>query len=160
MGCDFNLEPKHIAFIAVMLYPTLIRLRPPSGSSRLFPWWVSQLWSENCASTLVTPVSFSSWPWLMYCSHYMLVQPGCSLCSALKLWHCLSFPLASAQVWAASLSMICASSCWSVASGEWRIPSICCRPFPVSRALSDEWSRNLSVSWMKQRFQLHSGAIL
>lgn len=74
-----------------MLYPTLIRLRPPSGFSRLFPWWVSQLWSENCASTLVTPVSFSSWPWLMYCSHYMLVQPGCSLCSALKLCHCLSF---------------------------------------------------------------------
>lgn len=91
VGCDFNLEPKHIGFIAVMLYPTLIRLRPPSGSSRLFPWWVSQLWSENCASTLVTPVSFSSWPWLMYCSHYMLVQPGCSLCSALKLCHCLSF---------------------------------------------------------------------
>lgn len=130
------------------LHPTLIRLRPPSGFSRLFPWWVSQLWSENCASTLVTPVSFSSWPWLMYCSHYMPVQPGCSLCSALKLCHCLSFPLACAQVWAASVSTICASSCWSVASGESRIPSICCRSSLVSRAhcaLADGISRNVKL---------------
>lgn len=134
--CDFNLEPKRIAFVAVMLYPTLIRLRPPSGSSRLFPWWVSQLWSENCASTLVTPVSFSSWPWLMYCSHYMLVPPACSLCSALKLCHCLPLPLDSAQVWAASVSTTCASSCWSVASGGWRIRSICCRSSLVSRSHS------------------------
>lgn len=164
--CDFNLEPKHIALVAVTLYPTLIRLRPPSGFSRLFPWWVSQLWSENCASTLVTPVSFPSWPWLMYCSHYMLVQPGCSLCSALKLWHCLSLPLASAQVWAASVSMICASSCWSAASGEWRIPSICCRSSRVRfhSALVERmskveiWNYKVSVSWMKHYLQLISGA--
>lgn len=157
--CDFNLEPKHITLVAVTLYPTLIRLRPPSGFSRLFPWWVSQLWSENCASTLVTPVSFSSWPWLMYCSHYMLVQPGCSLCSALKLWHCLSLSLslAPAQVWAASMSMICASSCWSAASGEWRIPSICCRSSrvrfnpPLEEGMSEVeiWNYKVSVSWIK-----------
>lgn len=54
-----------------------------------FPRWVSQLWSETCVSTLVTAVLFSSWPWVMYCFHYLPMYLGCSLCGVLILCCCL-----------------------------------------------------------------------
>lgn len=100
-------------------------------SAVCFPRWMLQLWSENCASTLVTAVLFSSWPWVMYCFHYLPMYSGCSLCSVLILCRCLSVRLASLQVWAASTGTSCVSSCWSAASEESRTPSIWWRFFQV-----------------------------
>lgn len=121
-----KLSPKYSKCVVMMLHYTLIRVRPSSVFSRLFPSW-----SENCVSTLVTAVLFSSWPWLMYCFHYLLMYLGCSLCSVLILWRCLSICLASLQVWGLSMWMSCVSSYWSVASEESKTPSIWWRFFQV-----------------------------
>lgn len=127
-----KLSLEHSSSVVAMPYYTLIRLQPSNVFSRLFPCWVLPPRSENCASTLVTPVLFSSWPWVMYCFHYLPMYLGCSLCSVLILWRCLSVCLASPQVWAASMWMSCTSSCWSVASEESRTPSTWWRDFQVA----------------------------
>lgn len=87
-----KLSPKWSGSVVMRPYYTLIRLQPSTVFSRQFPCWALQLWSENCASTLVTAVLFSSWPWVMYCFHYPPMYLGCSLCSVLILWP-LSFSL-------------------------------------------------------------------
>lgn len=131
-----KLSPHHSGGSAVVtLFCTLIGLQPSNVFSRLFPCWVLQLRSENCECTLVTAVLFSSWPWVMYCFHYLPMYLGCSLCSVLILCCCLSVCLAPLQVWAAKVEMNHMFSCWSVASGESRTPSTCWRFFQVEHAI-------------------------